>query len=281
VPHDDAFIAAIADSPGEFPVRLVYADWLEERGHPGAEYLRAEVALARATGDDAAGLRRRLLEIIPRLPARWRDRFEQPDLLLAPPVPFATGWYAAGADTPTPYRSLPNLDLDQLSPDLPWLRAVDPAEGVFHAAYQHEELAAIPKVQQRASRLNLLLPPGFESFAREFQRRLAFSRAAPSFDFFLHDAAVFDFPKLGDAYLVSFFGDMDYGNPHQHTWLLYLVPDIAWHCVVAFELLGEARDPLSTYFYPEDPELIVYCAPSFQAFLYRWWLESRSDARRS
>src|SRR5207253_1152389 len=106
---DDAFVAAMVDAPDDVTVRLVYADWLEERGHLGAEYLRAEVALARADGDEASNLRRQLLDIIPRLPTRWLDRFEQPDLLLAPPVPFDMGWYSVdAADTPEPYGSLPN-----------------------------------------------------------------------------------------------------------------------------------------------------------------------------
>jgi len=43
------------------------------------------VALAGAAPDEAPGLRRSMLELISRLPAPWRDRFEQPDLLLAPP----------------------------------------------------------------------------------------------------------------------------------------------------------------------------------------------------
>lgn len=43
---DAAFIAAIRAAPGDDAARLVYADWLEERGDPRADYLRAEVALA-------------------------------------------------------------------------------------------------------------------------------------------------------------------------------------------------------------------------------------------
>jgi hypothetical protein len=67
------------------------------------------------------------------------------------------------------------------------------------------------------------------------------------------------------AYLISFFADMNYGNPHQYVWSIYLVPGIAWHCVVAFELPDE--DPERP---PDDPDQLVYCALSFQAFLYRW-----------
>ena len=40
---DDAFIRAIVAAPGDEAPRLVYADWLDERGDPHGLYLRAEV----------------------------------------------------------------------------------------------------------------------------------------------------------------------------------------------------------------------------------------------
>ena len=41
--HDEeAFLAAIAEQPEDENCRLIYADWLEERGDPRAEYLRVE-----------------------------------------------------------------------------------------------------------------------------------------------------------------------------------------------------------------------------------------------
>jgi uncharacterized protein (TIGR02996 family) len=38
--EDEAFIRAIVDSPGDEGPRLVYADWLEERGDPRSKFLR-------------------------------------------------------------------------------------------------------------------------------------------------------------------------------------------------------------------------------------------------
>jgi uncharacterized protein (TIGR02996 family) len=43
VSDESAFLAAISASPGDDLPRLVYADWLDERGDPRAAYLRAEV----------------------------------------------------------------------------------------------------------------------------------------------------------------------------------------------------------------------------------------------
>jgi uncharacterized protein (TIGR02996 family) len=45
---EEPFIRAIVDSPGDETPRLVYADWLEERGDPRGAYLRAEHAWARS-----------------------------------------------------------------------------------------------------------------------------------------------------------------------------------------------------------------------------------------
>jgi uncharacterized protein (TIGR02996 family) len=271
----DSLLQAILAAPEDTSLRLVYADWLDDRGHPGASYLRAEVALAQASADEAGKCRRSLLELIPQLPSDWRNRFEQPDLILAPPVPFKMGWCSANAHVPKPYRSLANLDPVGFSPDLPWLSGEGVQELLIQEEHEQEELEALAEVQQRAKRLKLLLPPGFEAFAQDFPRRGAVSPARSYYEVCLHDATVGDFPQFGEGYLINFFGDMNYGDPHQLTWSLYLVPGIAWHCVVVNELAGDASSLT-----PDDPALIYYCAPSFQAFLYRWWLENQNIGGR-
>lgn len=45
---DEAFIRAIVDAPRDDAPRLVYADWLDERGDPRGAYLRAEMEWASA-----------------------------------------------------------------------------------------------------------------------------------------------------------------------------------------------------------------------------------------
>lgn len=50
---DEAFVRRIVDSPGDDLPRLVYADWLDERGDPRGAYLRAEREACH-TGDTAA-----------------------------------------------------------------------------------------------------------------------------------------------------------------------------------------------------------------------------------
>jgi uncharacterized protein (TIGR02996 family) len=58
VTEDEAFIRAIVDSPGDDTPRLVYADWLDDRGDPRGKYLRAEAAIPGRTNlcERVAGL---------------------------------------------------------------------------------------------------------------------------------------------------------------------------------------------------------------------------------
>ena len=64
-----AFIEAIRANPADAPLRLVYADWLEERGDPRGEFLRLQSVLNEllSTGQDSANRRARSLQ------ARLRD----------------------------------------------------------------------------------------------------------------------------------------------------------------------------------------------------------------
>jgi uncharacterized protein (TIGR02996 family) len=44
--QDEAFLQAIIESPDDEGLRLVYADWLEERGDPRGEFIRVQCRLA-------------------------------------------------------------------------------------------------------------------------------------------------------------------------------------------------------------------------------------------
>jgi uncharacterized protein (TIGR02996 family) len=63
--QDDGFLHAVREDPDDDAPRLVYADWLEERGDPRGEFIRADCALARLPAGDprrpALEERRRLL----------------------------------------------------------------------------------------------------------------------------------------------------------------------------------------------------------------------------
>ncbi|HEX5271780.1 MAG TPA: TIGR02996 domain-containing protein, partial [Gemmataceae bacterium] len=56
---DDAFLRAIIEDPDDDAPRLIYADWLEERGDPRGEFIRIQCELARRGAGDTARLRAR------------------------------------------------------------------------------------------------------------------------------------------------------------------------------------------------------------------------------
>jgi uncharacterized protein (TIGR02996 family) len=70
---EEGFLRAIAENPAEDGPRLVYADWLEERGDPRAEILRLEDALSRCPDGDSrrASLEARLRELLPGVGIGW------------------------------------------------------------------------------------------------------------------------------------------------------------------------------------------------------------------
>lgn len=81
ISDDEAFIRTIVDRPGDDLPRLVYADWLDERGDPRGAYLRAETEWAKPwrdgqrPGDDAA-VRAMAMEMDP----VWVARVSRPPL---------------------------------------------------------------------------------------------------------------------------------------------------------------------------------------------------------
>jgi uncharacterized protein (TIGR02996 family) len=68
--RDEAFLLAIREQPESDEVRLVYADWLEERGDPRGEFIRVQCEQARLSVDNPrrAGLDARAAEL---LEANW------------------------------------------------------------------------------------------------------------------------------------------------------------------------------------------------------------------
>jgi uncharacterized protein (TIGR02996 family) len=73
--QDTAFIEAIRANPCDDFRRLVYADWLEERGDPRAEYIRlvAELAALVEKKRSPVRLRARLRQLTATISQEWRE----------------------------------------------------------------------------------------------------------------------------------------------------------------------------------------------------------------
>jgi uncharacterized protein (TIGR02996 family) len=68
--EDEAFLRTILAQPDDMVARLAYADWLEDRADPRAEYLLLEAKLAGLAGDDS-GIQTRMDELRAGLPPWW------------------------------------------------------------------------------------------------------------------------------------------------------------------------------------------------------------------
>jgi uncharacterized protein (TIGR02996 family) len=70
--EDVGFLNALTAQPADDATWLVYADWLEERGDPRADFLRSAVALSRAVLlDELVTAARRLGRMKGSLPEPW------------------------------------------------------------------------------------------------------------------------------------------------------------------------------------------------------------------
>jgi type VI secretion system protein ImpC len=73
--ESEAFLQAIWERPEDDAPRLVYADWLEERGDPHGEFIHTQIALTRGGRDrhQELGLRQRERELLERFGPAWAE----------------------------------------------------------------------------------------------------------------------------------------------------------------------------------------------------------------
>lgn len=196
-------------------------------------------------------------------------------------TPFITGWWGTdlGKYRPCdgtycfyPYDSLPLLDMTLFRSELQWLEplsnALDQTMDIYRPdqAEQDKLAARLAKLTTEAAQKGLTLPAPFLKLmgSRALQNQIPSCTAC--------------YFKLADEIIKSPFDDNGYFLRFLHdqqdvlVWYLYLTPN-GDECVV-----------VSSYFFeedPDDPDLIenlkqdvAFCAPSFESFLYRFWLEN-------
>jgi uncharacterized protein (TIGR02996 family) len=274
--EDQAFLEAVLAQPDDDAVRLVYADWLEERGDPRSDYLRLELELVREpSGAEAPGLRVRLQELRPRLDPLWLAHLDQPAVMRANPTPFPAAWWSIdlGPDREVkgtygefPYETLPPLPVAELRGDFAWLLRSEPEEEVLEPRLNVGPLLAA------ASALSLPLPREFLRFMgdSDLQRRVRSCTDC----FFNLPWRVVPSPMKDGGYLFRFYSD----SQSCLHWYLYATP-WRYHAVVSSGLYlggeadGQGEDDDDEW--EESGESpFWFCAPSFETFLFRWWLEN-------
>lgn len=255
---DEAFVATILAKPADRIARLVYADWLDERGDPRGQYLRTELDLA-ATRKRADGrlLRMRLQELRAKIDPVWLAAFDQPRMLLANPTPFSSVW--SGTDDRRSYRFIPPLPTEQFRGEYQWLSRQRPPS---------RPTLQLIAIANRAKELDLTVPPDFMVLmgSRALQKRIRSCTAC----FFNLPARIVPCPRGEGGHLVRFYSDSQ-GCEH---WYLYLTPQ-GYSCVVSSgSYLGGSPGPYDPYNSDELAGGFRYCAPSVEAFAYRSWIEN-------
>jgi uncharacterized protein (TIGR02996 family) len=271
---EQAFVQAIQAAPADDAPRLIYADWLEERGELGGEYLRLEAFLASTPprSRKAKELRGRLQELHGRLRPDWLAVFEQPALMHANLTPFPAGWWsvelegyreAAGTYGLFPYDSLPPLPAGKLRGDFRWLKG-----SRNRAAPKPKPSKKLDRLDAAARALDLKLPREFAVLMGSSSLRRRVRSCTDCF--FNWPQRIADSPGGEGGHLVRFYSDSQ-GCLH---WYLYLT-DKGYSCVVASggffgshegDPEGEDWDDPSGEFW--------FCGPSLEEFIYRTWIEN-------
>lgn len=78
--EEEAFLRAISAAPDDHTIRLVYADWLEERGDSRAEFVRLQVRLGTVQADepDRPQLQAHVEQLRAGCPAYWLAKLDPP-----------------------------------------------------------------------------------------------------------------------------------------------------------------------------------------------------------
>ena len=97
---DHAFLRAVMANPADKLLRLVYADWLDERGDPRGEYLRVQIRLDETSSLDEQyqPLRARSEELLAVIPENWVAALGGPAWCVAANVVHERQYGPAGAE---------------------------------------------------------------------------------------------------------------------------------------------------------------------------------------
>jgi hypothetical protein len=167
------------------------------------------------------------------------------------------------------YESLPQIP--SVSESLDWLEPLDERTDARMAIHRNppEARGEVAKIAASAARLGLALP---ESFVRlmsspELQDRIPSCTAC----YFTLSDDILPCPGSEGGYIVRFYNDQQ----DVLLWYLYLTPQGAQYVLVTpIELEEMATDTLTDEERQSIHENTWVCAPSFVAFIYRWYLEN-------
>ena len=176
-----------------------------------------------------------------------------------------------------PYDSLPPISGVTFTGDFQWLTPLEGDLGGLGRRYRPsseeraEITARVGAIEAQARYLGLTLPPGFLRFmaSPELQDRIP---SCTDCTFWLPDRIV-PYPGRDNGYVIAFLSDSQACG----IWHLYLTTDGAHRVLEAplefVELTTQAAQCSAATL--DDILAHVYlCGPTFEEFLYRFWLEN-------
>jgi hypothetical protein len=167
------------------------------------------------------------------------------------------------------YDSLPPIPA--VSESLDWLEPLDERTDAKMAIHRNppEARGEVAKIAESAARLGLTLPESFIRLmsAPDLQDQIPSCTAC----YFKLSDDIMPCPGSDGGYIVRFYNDQQ----DVFLWYLYLTPQGAQYVLVTpIELEEMAAKSLSDEERRSVQQNTWVCAPSFVAFIYRWWLEN-------
>lgn len=271
--ENEALLAVCLDRPDDLERLRVYADWLEEHGDARAAYVRAQLAIRGASGDQRSQALKTARFSYPRSSTQWLRSLEhagafEPHLLEVP-----CAWRAIGLgvrDTERtygkfPFPGQPPLPVSRFDGRFRWLRAAPVVTEVAEDDPRDWE-----------ERLHVVSAEGYEvpeSLAWLLPDADLHQRLPSCTDcyFLPQDRGELHRQDGGDAFL-TFYSD----SQACLTWGVRLGPRGDTYAPVLVGApedlpMDEAQDPDEPYSYFPELEL---CAQSVEEFIFRWWIEN-------
>ena len=179
-----------------------------------------------------------------------------------------------------PYDSLPVLPHQSFHGDFAWLTPLESHLVLiveqFWPPYDRQRLSAenLKKLTAATEEKGFLLPKPFVAFMSNLELQKCIPSCTACY-FELYDR-VMPCPVHKDNLVIRFLDDQQ----SVFTWYLYLTRR-GEHCVVVsrsiFDFLTEYEQQFTEAVRAEVLRDTFVCAPSFEEFLYRFWLENRIE----
>lgn len=193
-------------------------------------------------------------------------------------TPFPTRWYGielpgyrefGGTYSGVAYDLLPPLPWNLFHGEFQWLpeapRSIKPVCGDTEGS-RRDWLARLDELVVDAGQLGLALPP---EFLRYMRTDLRYRVPSVTGCYYRWPDRIAESPKGDGGYLLAF----DCDSQGCLLWYLYLNRTTSDHCVVvSWDFLGFNSD--SEPQFPEEPDKVFFCSPSFESFIYRSWIEN-------